>query len=54
MQGIFVAPGVIDADFEGDIKMMIHSPNGISVVKAGQRLAQLILLPSMQTNNQSK
>ena len=54
MQGILVAPGVIDAYFEGEIKMVIHSPNGVSIVKAGQRLAQLILLLAIQTNNQSK
>ena len=54
MQMIFGPPGVIDADFDGEIKMMIHSPNGVSVVKAGQRLAQLILLPTVRTNNQSK
>ena len=39
MQKICVAPGVIYVNFEGEIKMMIHSPNGVSVVKAGQRLA---------------
>lgn len=32
MQGILVAPGVIDADFEGEIKIMTHFPNGISVI----------------------
>lgn len=40
MQGIFVAPEVIDPDFEGQIEVMTHSPNPISVVKTGQRLAQ--------------
>ena len=54
MQGIIVAPGVIDADFEGEIKVMTCSPSGVSVVKAGQRLAQLILLPAVQTKSQSK
>ena len=49
MQKICVALGVIYVNFEGEIKMMIHSPNGVSVVKAGQRLAQLILLPAVQT-----
>lgn len=33
MQGIFVPPRVIDADFEREIKVMTHSHNGISVVK---------------------
>ena len=54
MQGIIVALGDIDADFEGEIKVMTHSPSGVSVVKTGQRIAQLFLLPAVQTNNQSK
>ena len=33
---------------------MTQSPSGVSVVKAGQRRVQLILLPAVQTNNQSK
>ena len=49
-----MAPGVIDADFEGEIKVMTHFPNGVSVVKADQRLEQLIFLLDGQTNNQSK
>lgn len=40
MQGIFVAPEVIDRDFEGQIEVMTHSSNPISVVKTGHRLAQ--------------
>lgn len=48
MQGIIVAPGVIVTDFQGEIKVMTHSPNG------GQSLAQLILLPAVQTKNQIK
>lgn len=34
-QGIFVAPGVINTDYEGDIKVMTHSLNGISLIKTG-------------------
>lgn len=49
-----MAPEVIDVDFEGAIKMMVHSPKGVSEIKADQRLAQLILSPTVQTNNQSK
>lgn len=52
MQGIFVAPEVIDADFEGETKVMSHSPNGISVIKTGQKFAQLILLTQVQTRKQ--
>ena len=54
MKGVLVVLGIIDVDFEGAIKIMIHSPNGVSLVKTGQKLAQLILLPVVQTNNQIK
>lgn len=54
MQGIFVAPDVIDPDFEGQIEVMTHPPNPISVVKTGQRQAQLILLLQVQTKNPVK
>lgn len=54
MQRILVAPGVIGADFEGEIKVTTYFPNGVSVVETGQRLAQLILLPAVQTRNQDK
>lgn len=45
MKGLHVAPGVIDADYTGEIKVMTHTPQGISVIPSGQRIAQLILLP---------
>ena len=45
---------MIDSNYEGELKVMTHLPNGISGVKTGQRLAQLILLPQVQTRNQVK
>lgn len=45
---------MIDADFEGEIKVMTHLTNGIFVVQSGQSLAQLILLTQVQTNNPVK
>lgn len=45
MKGLLVAPGVIDSDYMGEIKIMAHSPQGITVIQSGQRVAQLILLP---------
>lgn len=54
IQIIFVAPRVIDSDFEGEIKVLTRSPKRISVVKMGQRPAHLILLPQVQTNKQTK
>lgn len=35
MQGMLADTGVTDADFEGQIKVMTHSLDGISVVKTG-------------------
>lgn len=46
MQGVSVTPQMIDMIIK-EIKVMTHSPNGISVVKTGQRLARLILLPQV-------
>lgn len=48
MKGIRVSPGVIDEDFTGEIKIMIHSPLNISAIPAGTRIAQLIILPRVK------
>lgn len=48
MKGIQVSPGVIDEDFTGEIKIMVHSPLTISNIPAGMRIAQLIILPRMK------
>lgn len=44
MKGLLVAPGVIDEDYTGEIKVMAHSPTTISVVQSGQELVQLVRL----------
>lgn len=49
MKGILVAPGVIDADYTGEIKVMTHSPSSVSVIQSGQHIAQLVLLPCHKT-----
>lgn len=49
MKGLLVTPGVFDADYTGEIKIMAHSPNGIAVVQTGTQIAQLILLPLVKT-----
>lgn len=46
-QGILVVPEVINADFEGETKVITHSFKGISMVKTDQRVAQLIVLPKV-------
>ncbi|NWZ99966.1 POK9 protein, partial [Nesospiza acunhae] len=45
--GLFVLPGVIDADFTGEIQIMAYTPFPPLTVKKGQRIAQLIPLPQL-------
>ena len=45
VKGRQIFPGVIDNDYEGEIKIMAASPHGIITVPANQRIAQLILVP---------
>ena len=50
IKGLLIAPGVIDADYTGKIKIMAHSPQWpITTIASGQHIAQLILVPAMQT-----
>lgn len=42
-----VHPGVIDQDFTGQVKIMCSSPRGIFPISPGDRIAQLLILPSM-------
>ena len=41
--GLMTAPGVIDTDCTGEIKIMTSSPPHISVIQPGQKIAQLLL-----------
>ncbi|NXC39889.1 POK9 protein, partial [Penelope pileata] len=41
-QGIFVIPGVIDADYTGVIKIMVHTLTPPVSIPKGSRIAQLI------------
>lgn len=41
-QGLFVLPGLIDADYEGEIKIMMWTPSSSCLVPAGAKIAQLI------------
>lgn len=40
-------PGVIDPDYTGVVKILVASPQGISAISPGDRIAQLLLLPSL-------
>ncbi|KGL83877.1 hypothetical protein N309_12572, partial [Tinamus guttatus] len=41
-QGLFVLPAVINADFKGEIKIMVWTPIPPCTVPAGSRIAQLV------------
>ena len=47
LRGLIVHPGIIDPDFKGIVKIMVESPKGITVISPGDRIAQLIVLPSL-------
>ena len=47
MRGLFILPGVIDSDYTGTIKVMCHAPFGIISIAPGDRIAQLLVLPSL-------
>lgn len=42
IRGLFVLPGVIDADFEGEIKTMAWTPMPPCTIPAGSQIAQLM------------
>uniref|UniRef100_A0A8D2N9Y2 dUTPase-like domain-containing protein n=1 Tax=Zonotrichia albicollis TaxID=44394 RepID=A0A8D2N9Y2_ZONAL len=50
MLGLFVLPGVIDADYTGEIQIMAYTPYPPIKVTKGQRIAQLVLLPQMTSD----
>ena len=43
-KGIFVQPGVIDSDYQGEIKIMLKA-SGYHIIPAQMCIAQLLLLP---------
>ena len=45
VKGLKIYPGVIDNDYEGEIKIMAASPHGVITVPANQRIVQLVLVP---------
>ena len=53
MQGLIVHPGVIDSDFTGKVKIMVSS-RGIVAISPGDRIAQLLLLPSCHSQFPAK
>ena len=45
VKGLQIYPGVIDNNYEGEIKIMAASPHGVITVPTYQRIAQLVLAP---------
>ncbi|NWT03860.1 POK9 protein, partial [Mionectes macconnelli] len=53
IMGLFVLPGVIDADYSGEIQIMAYTLFPPLVIQKGQRIAQLIPLPQLVKGLQS-
>lgn len=49
LKGLIIIPGVIDADYTGEIQILLSPPTQTIQIQAGQRIAQLLLLPITQT-----
>uniref|UniRef100_A0A8C3NGG2 Uncharacterized protein n=1 Tax=Geospiza parvula TaxID=87175 RepID=A0A8C3NGG2_GEOPR len=47
MLGLFVLPGVIDADFTGEVCVMVYTPFPPIQIEKGQRIVQLVPLEQM-------
>ncbi|XP_012886183.1 PREDICTED: LOW QUALITY PROTEIN: endogenous retrovirus group K member 9 Pol protein-like [Dipodomys ordii] len=51
LRGLHITPGVIDQDYTGEIKIMASAPTGVISISAGQRIAQLVLVPLISVGN---
>lgn len=51
LRGLRIHPGIIDPDYTGVVKIMVESPKGITAISPGDRIAQLILLPSLHDSH---
>ena len=47
LKEIRIHPEIIDPEYTGVVKVMAESPKGITVISPGDRIAQLIVLPSL-------
>ncbi|KAG3258475.1 hypothetical protein H1C71_028151, partial [Ictidomys tridecemlineatus] len=50
LQGLHVFPGVISPDTVGTVKVMVEAPRGIVSISPGDRIAQLLILPSLHNH----
>ena len=46
IKGLIIHSGAINPDYEGEVKIMVSSPRGVSAISPGDRIAQILLLPS--------
>ncbi len=44
-KGVIVVEGTIDEDYRGEISVMMHTLGAVYDVTAGQRIAQLVIVP---------
>ena len=51
LKGIQIHPGIVDADYQEEIKVMTSVQQGVVVIPQGERTAQLVLVPDKVTNN---
>lgn len=49
LQGLSIIPGVIDADYTGELQVLVSPPTRTVQIEKGQRIAQLLLLPYHET-----
>lgn len=43
--GLKILTGVVDADYQGEIKIVVEATQGLVILPPGERIAQLLLLP---------
>ena len=49
VKGLQIHPGVINNDYEGEIKIIAACPRGVITIPANQKIAQLTLIPLRQS-----
>lgn len=47
LKGLIVHPGIIDQDYTGELQVLCSCPQGVFSISSGDRIAQLIILPSL-------
>lgn len=53
LKGLHIFPGVIDNAFQGEIIILASSPDALTIIDVGQRIAQLLLLPFQSNSHKS-